>query len=358
MRTIYADALTPVPVGVPVLGFVSVALHRAAGRSAHLGASSETAAVASAAHDVLVHYYPGLKPMLDADLAASLTGLPDRQRAKGSRVGAGAAADLIAQRAGDHYLDPSIHYSKTAGPGVWQPNPPATDMLAAWLGSLRPLFVSVPAPAGPFSLSSAAYAADFDEVRRLGSVGSSERTPEQTATAQFFNSNSATTVSDALLRYLSSHPLGLLVTARLFAMIHGAMTDSAIRCWGLKRDVGLWRPSQAIAGADLDGNPGTAVEPGWAPLIPNPNYSEYVSGHASLTGPAVEVIRQTLGEDTALELGSVNSPTPRVYAHLSEIEYDAFNARIWSGLHFRRAMEHGYDIAHRTAERVMAAFGA
>jgi hypothetical protein len=129
-----------------------------------------------------------------------------------------------------------------------------------------------------------------------------------------------------------------------------------IRCWSLKRDIGFWRPSQAIAGADQDGNPGTAVEPGWAPLVPNPNYSDYVSGHASLTGPAVEVIRHTLGEHTPLELRSVSSPTPRVYPTLSEIEHDAFNARIWSGLHFRRAMEHGYDIAHRTAQGVMSAF--
>lgn len=356
MRTVYTDALTPVPVGVPVLGFVSVALHRAAARSAHLGGSSETAAAATAAHDVLVHYYPALATGLDADLARSLDGLPDRPRAKGARVGAGAAADLIAQRAGDHYLDPTIHYSKTPGPGVWQPNPPATDMLAAWLGSLRPLFVSVSAPAGPFSLTSGAYAAEFDEVRRLGSAASVERTAEQTATAQFFNSNSATTVSDALVRYLEGHPIGLLATARLFAMIHGAMTDSVIRCWSLKRDVGFWRPSHAIAGADQDGNPDTAVEAGWAPLIPNPNYSDYVSGHASLTGPAVEVIRHTLGEHTPLELRSASSPTPRVYPTLSEIEHDAFNARIWSGLHFRRAMEHGYDIAHRTAQRVMGAF--
>ena len=59
----------------------------------------------------------------------------------------------------------------------------------------------------------------------------------------------------------------------------------------------------------------------------------------------------------ALELRSVNSPTPRVYPHLSELEYDAFHARIWSGLHFRKAMVDGYDIAHRTAERVMSAFG-
>jgi len=357
-RTVYTDTPTPVPVGVPVLGFVSLSMHRAATRSAHVGASSEAAAAATAAHDVLVHYYPGQAAALDAALANNLSGIRPAKRAKGARIGGRTAAELIASRAGDHYLDPAFHYSKTPGPGVWQPNPGTTDMLAPWLGSLRPLILSSPVPVpGPYALMSSAYATDYDEVRRLGSTSSAERTPEQTATAVFYNSNSATAVSDALVRFLEGSPLDFLTTARLFAMVHGAMTDSVIRCWGLKRDVGFWRPSQAIAGADADGNGATMPEAGWQPLVPNPPYSDYVSGHGSLTGPAVEVIRRVLGEHTRLEIRSVNSPTPRVYDHLSELELEAFHARIWSGLHFRKAMVDAYEMAHRTAQRVMRAFG-
>ncbi len=208
-RTVYTVAATPIPVGVPVLGFVSVAMHRAATRSAEVGASSERAAVATAAHDVLVHYYPaqsapagsrpGSQPLRESDR---------RARSKGARIGAKAAARMLASRVGDHYLDPSFHYAKAPGPGVWQPNPGSTDMLAPWLGSLRPLFVQRPVPvAGPYALTSAAYAEEFDEVRRLGRASSVERTAEQTATAQFFNSNSATMVGDALIRRLEVHPL-------------------------------------------------------------------------------------------------------------------------------------------------------
>jgi hypothetical protein len=358
LRTVYTDTPTPVTVGVPVLGFAWVAAHVAATRSAHVSASSEVAAVATAAHDVLVHYYPGLATRLDADLESSLADTAAHARAKGSRIGARAAADMLASRVGDHYLDPAFHYSKTPGPGVWEPIPPATDMLAPWLGSVRPMFVDTPVPVpGPFALDSAAYAVEYDEVRRLGGTSSAERTAEQTATAQFFNSNPAVMHSDALVRHLELHPIGLLATTRLFAMVHGAMTDSVIQVWRLKRDVGFWRPSQAIAGAEGDGNPRTATEPGWSPLVPNPNYSDYVSGHAGVTGPAVEVIRRTLGEDTQLELRSAQTSVPRTYAHLSELEYDAFHARIWSGLHFRRAMVDGYDIGHRTADRVIDAFG-
>lgn len=347
---------SPVPVGVPVLGFTSLAMYDAAASSAHRGRSSETAAVATAAHDVLVHYYQAAQGALDQSLAASLAAVTDsRALAKGSRLGREAAAEMLRSREGDGYGNPDIHYTYTqpAAPGVWVPNPGSLDMLGAWIGSLRHLVVRDETQvAGPDALTSAAYATDYDEVARLGSTTSTERTPAETATAQFFNSNSATMVGDALIRRLEAVPIGVVETARVFAAMHGAMTDSVITCWRLKRDVGFWRPSQAIARALADGNPATEPVAGWTPLIPDPNYSDYVSGHASLTAPAVEVIRRTLGEDTPLELRSVNGP-PRLYTQLAHIEHEAFLARIWSGLHFRTAMVAGYTIGHDTAARVL-----
>jgi hypothetical protein len=359
IRTIYTDSspVTPIPVGVPVLGFVSLAMHRAAQRSAHTSTSSESAAVARAAHDVLEHYYPYLAGRLDADLAATFAAIgPSPSRTKGSRTGAEAARDLIGSRQGDGYLDTSVHYAKTPGPGVWTPNPGATDMLGAWIGSLRPLFVAPVPVSGPYSLGSAAWAADFEEAKRYGGAAPTERTQAQTDTAHFFNVNAAAMMSHAVIRHVESHPLGILATARLFARIHAAMTDSLINCWMLKRDVGFWRPFQAIAGPYEDGNPATVQQPGWTPppQFAMPNYSEYVSGHGCITGPLVEVVRRTLGETTPLELVSANFPGQnRTYARLTDLEADAFMARIWGGFHFRKAMVDAYDISHRTAERVM-----
>ena len=107
--------------------------------------------------------------------------------------------------------------------------------------------------------------------------------------------------------------MDLLSTAWTFAAMHASMTDSAIQCWRLKRDLGYLRPHEAITGSVDDGNPATVVEAGWTPLVtPVPNYADYVSGHACLTSPQVGVIREVLGEDTALELRSANGP-PRVY---------------------------------------------
>jgi hypothetical protein len=90
-RTVYPTPLRPtipIPVGVPILGFVSLTMYRAAQRSAHLGASSESAAVARAAHDVLAHYVPEATT-LDADLQATFAAIgPGHARNKGDRIGA------------------------------------------------------------------------------------------------------------------------------------------------------------------------------------------------------------------------------------------------------------------------------
>jgi hypothetical protein len=334
-----------------------MAMYDAVRRSFEREDSSEAAAAAAAARGVLRTYFVSARAVLDTELQATLDRVPDgRAERVGVRVGKRAAARMVESRHHDGYADPTFHYSKPDLPGYWQPPPETGDMLAPWLGSLRPLVLRRTVPVdGPHPLTSHAYAREFNEVKRLGEEQSADRTRRQTATALFFNSNSAVMVGDALIRRLEQQPIGLHRTARVFAAMHAAMTDTVIRCWELKRDVGFWRPSEAIAEAGKDGNPRTAAEPGWTPLVANPPYSDYVSGHACLTGPAVEVIRQTLGEHTTLNLISydLNSPDPRTFQRLRRIEHQAFMARIWSGLHFRKAMEDGYDLGHRTARRVL-----
>jgi hypothetical protein len=355
MRTIFTEN-APGPVGVLYLGFTSLAMYRAAQATNHRHGAAE-AAVATAAHGVLVEYLPESTGQLDADLATSLAAVPDGwAKRQGQEAGAQIAARLIAGRVDDGRGDTSIVYQKDPAPGVWQPDPGGA-MLAPWLGFVRPLILRGPIRApgvnGPDALTSAAYTADFDEVKRLGSATSSERTQEQTDTARFFNAGAAIMVSVGLLDYLENRPLGLADTARLFAVMHTAMSDALITCWGLKYDVGFWRPFQAIRAADTDGNPATAPDPSWTPLIANPPYSDYVSGHGCLTAPAVQAIRRTLGERTPLTLYSNVTNTNRTYSTLDEIEQDAFHARIWGGLHFRTAMDDAYAIGHTAADQIL-----
>ena len=374
---VYPLATSSIPGGAPVLGFTSLTMYDAARTSLRRGNSSETAAVATAAHDVLVHYAPLLhNTATDADtapavvsqlktrLATTLAGMPDgAAKDRGKRIGHRAAAEFVESRTGDDFRNQEIHYTKavplpaTAPPGLWQAAPPRTDMLEAWLGSLRPVVLDrLVRVNGPDGLRSYDYARDFNEVKRYGGANSTWRSADQTQVAYFFNSNSAIAVGRALIGYLKREPMTLRETSRIFAVMHGAMTDAMIQCWKLKRDVGFWRPSQAIKRATEDRNPATTPDASWTTLLqPEPPYADYVSGHGCLTSPATETIRMTLGEQTPLTLVSTNANATvkvRDYDYLSDIDTEALNSRIWGGLHFRDAMEDAYDIGRETARRV------
>ena len=164
---------------------------------------------------------------------------------------------------------------------MWQPATAGGDMLGAWIGSLRHLVVKKHVEVdGPDALTSSAYTTQFEEVKSLGRNTSTTRTEAQRQTALFFNANVGSQLGDALIRYLERHPMSLSDTARLFAAVHAAQTDSLIQCWRLKRDVGLLAPAPGDPGRrsrrQSRDDPATGT---WTPLIPNPPYSDYVSGH-------------------------------------------------------------------------------
>ena len=364
LRTVYAEPVppTPIPIGTLYLGFTSLAIHDAVQKAKHRHASVGAAA-AQAAHDVLLEYFSGSAANLAADLAESLSAIPDSSReAKGVAIGHRVAARLIENREDDGRNDTSIVYSRPEAPGVWQP--PATGMVGAWLGFTDPLVLRHPVKVnGPDRLKSRAYARDFKEVKRDGS--STQTNQHKIKVATFFWFNSVIAYENALAVYLHDHPMSARRTARLFAVINASMADAIRNVWRLKFDIGYWRPFQAIPGADTDGNKRTKADPTWTPLLARPllapptplatpAYPDYPSGHAAVTGTFAESVRLFLGDDVPLLLESTSPlyDVDRSYKDLSDIEFDAFHARIWSGIHFRDAMEDGYAIAHKTVRRV------
>ena len=354
-RTIWVERGTPVPLGALYLTFTSLAVHDAAKKAQRRGKHAAAAAVATAAHDVLREYFPASGAALDADLATSLAMVPNgRKEAAGVRIGAAAADAMIASREDDGRDDPQYVYTKADGLGVWQPAEGGA-MALPWLGFVDPVVDVEPvALDGPDPITSKAYAKDYEEVRRVGAVDSTRRSAKQTAIAQFFAPNAPLMYRNAVCDLLDAEPLGPLSTTRLFARIDAAVATALIETWRLKYEVGFWRPFEAIADAAVDGNPRTRPHPTtWVPLIANPAYSDYTSGHAGGTAPFAEVLRRTLGDHTplVLEVGGVE----RRYATLSALEHDAFHARIWGGLHFRDAMDDGYLLGHTTARQVMRA---
>src|SRR5215468_11456616 len=125
--------------------------------------ASPEAAVAAAAHDVLVARIPNQKASLDAALASALAAIPDgRAKADGVATGRSAAAAILARRANDgaNVVTP---YTPGAGPGVWIPTPTAfAPAIGAGFGRVKPFMMTSvakfePPSPGYFKLSSPEY---------------------------------------------------------------------------------------------------------------------------------------------------------------------------------------------------------
>ena len=340
-----ATSLTTVPFSPAqslYLSFTSTAVDRAVSHSLMKANSSEAAAVAQAAHDVLKEYFPGSAGTLDAKLAESLAGVPDgAAEDTGVAIGAEQAAEVIASRVGDGRGDLSVVYSAQPGIGVWQDSRP---MAVPWYGFVdrivggRPVVVDGPDPVG-----SAAYRADLAEAQADGRSGADA---EKAATATFFNVPGFALYRNALIAYLREHPQSLAETTDLFADLDRASAEAMRQTWRHKFTEGFWRPIAAITSDDAD--PLTDPVPGWTSVLPLPPYPEWPSGHGTLTSAFAETVRCHLG-DISLTLNGAGPP--RTYASLEAMEHEAFMSRIWGGIHFRDAMDDAYLIGHTVAQR-------
>jgi hypothetical protein len=316
-----------------------------------------SAAVATAAHDVLVVRVPGQAANVQALYDAYLAGIPDgAAKDNGIAVGQAAAAAVLADRADDNFdVDPP-YVQPTPGPGVFEPVA-ATKPVDIKLGNVRPIAIPdadafMPGP--PIDMSSDEYAADFDEVKALGRKTGSTRTPEQTETAMFWSESGVITFTRMINRLAVEHGLDATETARLFAMAFVPSADSLIVCLRAKYHYMFWRPIHAIQRADTDANPATQSDTEWAPLLVV-NHPEYPSGHSCGTGALLPAVHAFFGTDRLdVTVSSSVTGTSRTFSSLRAIGRDVFMARIYSGLHFRFSMGVGFNLAKQVARDVLA----
>jgi len=315
--------------------------------------ASAEAAAAQAGHDVLVTLFPPAQAAADAALANRLALISPEGRALGVWVGRNAAAQILAWRQNDGYAganpQPPAFLASTL-PGIWVPTATGPYQFSL-IYNVTPFglltqfqFLPLPFP----QLESTAYAEAFNEVKDVGRSNSTVRTVEQGRFAQLFAGVGAYANATNVFRLWSniardvsrSNSLSLVDTARLFAMMWASMHDSLLTSHSSKAVYRLWRPETAIAHADIDNNPATDAEPGWAPLIPTPPYPAYSSNMTCLGTGASRMLAHVLGSDAQSVTATWYTATGAVvfaqpYTSLWALAVDEANSRIWGGIHYR-----------------------
>ena len=319
-------------------------------------AASVDAAVASAAHGVLVHYFPDQRQALDMDLTRSLAAVPDgAAKEAGRAIGRAAAESILTLRRSDG-LEADIAFKvPQAAVGIWQP-PPSLTPQTPWVSRLRPFMLQRPdqfRPGGPPNLASRAWADDFAEVKTFGGATATARTDEQTETAAFWSTNSVSQFNGAFRQMVADRHLDAMGAARLFAMGNMVGADALIACFDAKYHYVFWRPQYAIPRGSTELHSATGGDSAWKPMLPTPNHPEYPAAHGCLTAAEARTLAAFVGSDRINATLSSNLPKlsrpERTYAHADEMVGDMSNARVWGGLHFRHSVDVGADLGSKVA---------
>ena len=352
-----------------------------------------SAAAAAAAHSVLTAIYQDLhgagnayQSSFDSLFQSQLSVLADTPaRTRGIEVGQAAAQAMIAARAGDGWNATSSYQPQPLGTvGRWQPG----DSTGAWgadAGSfIKPQWAEVTPfaltspnqfrPAGPNGfgnlanyqnwINSAAYVADFNQVKTLGGLNSSVRTADQTNIAYFWMDGPGTASPPGHWARIAagiSAERGLTIeqNARLFGLLGLGMADAGIAAWEAKVYYDTWRPMYAINTANADGNPLTIQDASWAPLIPTPSFGAYVSGHSTFSMTGATILGQFFGSDaitftTHSESTMLPSGYTRTFGSFTEAAYEAGMSRIYGGIHWMSDNVDGTALGQNVGNQVFS----
>ena len=350
--------------------------------NAPAGASQEAAAV-GAAYTVLSELFPEQQATFDAQRDRSLTEISDDPGAEQASFdfGVGVAQAILAERSNDGTNQAQVPYTPGTAPGDYRefveerqdPDNQVAALLPNW-GNVIPFGIDSTAdfrPQGQPNFSSPNYAEELEDVRLHGGlvdteVTTVERDEDETEIAQFWSYDRADTFrppgqwNQIAQEVAIDEGNSLEDNARLFAQLNVAMADAGIVTWDGKYAFDQLRPVTAIRNAEDDNNPNTTEDPNWEPLLPTPNFPDYISGHSAFGGAAAGVLEDFFGEDVSFEIPTQELPgVSREFTSLgstSSFEQAAREnavSREFGGVHVEISNADGVDVGLDVADFIV-----
>ena len=287
---------------------------------------SEHAVAAGAASTVLAYIYPDLAQefMTKAQAAADSRVLAGAHFpsdvAAGLALGQQVAQQVIARAQVDDAL-PAWDGVIPTGPGHWTGEKPVEPNAGKWqtwvLSSQDALH-----PAPPLAHDSPELAIELQEVQTFTRTFASNQKALWWQTAEGVFENWYTFASLRMFEQgLDANPMA---AARTYALMSVAQHDAVVACWEAKYTYWSFRPVH--------------MDPATTTLFPTPSYPSYPSGHACVSNAIAEVI--------AAEF-------PAYAEAIRARAAEAYESRIWAGIHFRHEMVAGKAIGVAVAEQVL-----
>jgi membrane-associated phospholipid phosphatase len=329
---------------------VAVAMYDAAVASGHFAsvagdaeeAPSTDAAIAGAGSRVIAYAYPEFPAaQLDQEAEDVARGLIADGDASSEQAEAGLALGRLVARRVIEVAKRDGSHREWRGPlprtsGAWRPPPgsvarPVQPLGGTWrtwvLESGREL-----RPPPPPAYGSAAFKAEARAVlnthRQLNA--------KQKGIARFWAGGDGTELPPGrwirvVLEYLREEPaMSEARVARVFALMTVAMADAGVAAWDAKYAYWVTRPENAIRDLGLDRQ--------FKPYLDTPFFPAYVSGHATYSGAAAEVLAYLFPRDA------------RLWHDRAE---EAARSRVYGGIHYPMDGEVGLRMGRRIGERVV-----
>ncbi len=267
------------------------------------------------------------------------------------------AARVLAWASKDHFVQTRGYpkYTVVAKPGLWVPTPPAyMDAVEPNWPALRPFVMDSaaqfkpPAPPPYDTTTGSAFYRDAKEV--MDAV--TNLTAEQRAIASFWDCNPYVMHVRGHAMFATKkitpggHWMGIVAiasrkadanlvrSAEAYARTSIALADAFISAWDEKYRSRLVRPETAI---------NSFLDERWEPLLQTPPFPEYPSGHSVASNAAATVLTQQFGGSFAfIDSSEVEYGLPaRSFTSFEAAAAEAAMSRLYAGIHYRPAIEHG-----------------
>ena len=286
-------------------------------------------------------------------------GMPRSLAKRSEAYGEAVAAHVLAWAAADGYAESRSGpaYTVTDEPGTWRPTPPAyMDAVEPNWHTIRPFVLDSaaqfkPPPPPPYALEPGTeFRRQVDEVYVIGR----DLTEEQREIASFWDCNpyALHTRGHAMfatkkitpgghwmgIAAIASRQAGDDVGGAAEAYVRTALVlaDGFISVWDEKYRSRLVRPETVI---------NEHIDETWEPLLQTPPFPEYSSGHSVISAAAAEALTALYGNDVPFE-DTTEIPyglPARTFASFREAAEEAAVSRLYGGIHYRMAADHGVD---------------